>query len=99
MIPRMAVGFHPQAVAEAAAAAEWYRQRNDIAGAAFLAEPDRAVENIAEAPGRWPQYLHGTRRFLLRRFPFSVVYRQAPDRIEVVAVVHGRRRPGYWKNR
>jgi toxin ParE1/3/4 len=93
------VGFHPQAVAEAAAAMEWYRKRNDAAGVAFMAELDRAVDSIADAPDRWPGYLHGTRRFLLRRFPFLVVYRQVPNGIEVVAVAHGRRRPGYWKGR
>jgi plasmid stabilization system protein ParE len=93
------VGFHPQAVAEAAAAAEWYRRRNDAAGAAFLAELDQAIDSVADAPDRWPSYLHGTRRFLLRRFPFLVVYRPVADGIEVVAVAHGRRRPGYWKGR
>jgi len=98
-MPPLAVGFHPQAVAEATAAAEWCRQRNEGAGAAFVAELDRAIESIAGAPGRWPRYLHGTRRFLLHRFPFSVVYQEAPGGIEVVAVVHGRRRPGYWKDR
>jgi plasmid stabilization system protein ParE len=93
------VGFHPQAVAEAAAAAQWYRDRNAAAAAAFLAELDRAVESIADAPDRWPAYLHGTRRFLLRRFPFFIVYRQVADGVQVVAVAHGRRRPGYWKGR
>ncbi len=93
------VGFHPQAVAEAAAAAEWYRRRNEAAGAEFLAELDHAFDAVAEAPDRWPSYLYGTRRFLLRRFPFFIVYRGMADGIEVVAVVHGRRRPGYWKHR
>jgi hypothetical protein len=52
------------------------RERNETAAEAFLAELDRAVELISESPMRWPNYLHGTRRFLLRRFPFGVVYRQ-----------------------
>lgn len=93
------IDFHPEAIAEAAAAGEWYRERSDAAAAAFLTELDRAIESIAEAPDRWPQYLHQTRRFLLRRFPFSVVYRRVGDRVQVVAVAHGRRRPGYWRSR
>ncbi|MGH7251628.1 MAG: type II toxin-antitoxin system RelE/ParE family toxin [Nitrospiraceae bacterium] len=91
--------FHPDAVAEAHAAGEWYKQRSEAAGAAFLAELDHAVELISRSPRRWPPYLHGTRRYLLHRFPFSVVYRERPDALTVVAVAHARRRPGYWKSR
>jgi len=98
-MPSIPVGFHPEAIAEAAAAVEWYQERSDAAAAAFLAELDRAVEGIAEAPERWPQYLHETRRFLLHRFPFAIVYRRVAAGVQVVAVAHGRRRPGYWKGR
>jgi toxin ParE1/3/4 len=90
---------HPEAVLEAQSAYRWYRDRNSAAAAAFLAELDRAVELISETPMRWPIHVHGTRRFLLRRFPFGVVYRELAETIQIVAVAHGRRRPGYWKDR
>jgi plasmid stabilization system protein ParE len=64
------VEVHPEAVLEAQAAYNWYHDRNDTAAEAFLAELDRAVELISESSMRWPIYLHGTRHFLLRRFPF-----------------------------
>jgi toxin ParE1/3/4 len=93
------VDVHPEAIAEAQAAYGWYRQRNETAAEAFLAELDRAVELISEGPMRWPTHLHGTRRFLLRRFPFGVVYRQIGEAVQVVAVAHARRKPDYWKHR
>ena len=93
------VDVHPEAIAEARAAYGWYRERNETAAEAFLAELDRAVELISEGPMRWPIYLHGTRRFLLRRFPFGVVYRQIGEAVQVVAFAHARRRPGYWTGR
>ncbi|MCZ6625894.1 MAG: type II toxin-antitoxin system RelE/ParE family toxin [Deltaproteobacteria bacterium] len=93
------VDIHPEAVAEAQAAYRWYHERNQIAAAAFLAELDRAVELISEGPMHWPAHLHGTRRFLLRRFPFAIVYREVGETIQIVAVAHGRRKPGYWKAR
>ncbi|MBI3933914.1 MAG: type II toxin-antitoxin system RelE/ParE family toxin [Acidobacteria bacterium] len=96
---RRTVEFHPEAIAEAHAAAEWYRQRSAGAADRFLEELDRAVEMIAGAPLRWLDYRHGTRRFLLRRFPFSVVYREAGGTLQVIAVAHARRKPGYWKVR
>ena len=64
-----------------------------------VVELDRAVELISENPMRWPIHLHGTRHFLLRRFPFGVVYRELGETLQIVAVAHGRRRPGYWKGR
>jgi toxin ParE1/3/4 len=93
------VDVHPEAVAEARAATQWYRERSPSAANAFLAEMDRAIEKIAENPETWPRYVGGTQRFLMRRFPFSVVFRLTSNRIEVVAIAHGRRRPGYWKGR
>src|SRR2546428_410424 len=98
MRPRT-VEFHPHAIAEARTAREWYASRNSLAAAAFVDELDRAVVRITEAPKRWPAYLHGTRRYLLRRFPFSLVYRQRGSVLTVVAVVHAKRRPGYWRDR
>ena len=40
-----------------------------------------------------------TRRFLLQRFPYQVVYRIRPGEIVIVAVAHLKRRPGYWRHR
>ncbi|HMN46589.1 MAG TPA: hypothetical protein PKE27_18580 [Povalibacter sp.] len=37
------------------------------------------------------------RHFVLRKFPFSVVYAVAGDMIYIVAVAHGSREPDYWR--
>jgi plasmid stabilization system protein ParE len=91
--------LHPDALLEAEDAATWYAARSGRAGSAFAAELDHALALVVDAPERWPQYLAGTRRVLLRRFPFHVVYRVEPAMVLVVAVAHGRRRPGYWRDR
>lgn len=98
-MPHRSVELHPEALGDARSAYDWYFERNPSAAAAFLAEIDRAVEEITEAPERWPRFLFGTRRFVLRRYPFSVVYRVSGGTIQVVAFAHGRRRPGYWRTR
>jgi hypothetical protein len=36
---------------------------------------------------------------LLRRFPYLVVFPESVTQVEVVAVAHGYRRPGYWRDR
>ncbi len=81
------------------AADDWYRLRSEDASAAFLLEVYEAFETISQAPHRWPQYLHGTRRYLLHRFPFSIVYLDDSECVTFVAVAHNRRKPGYWQRR
>jgi plasmid stabilization system protein ParE len=44
------IDVHPEAVAEAQAAAEWYRERSNSAANAFVAEIDHAIERISERP-------------------------------------------------
>lgn len=88
-----------EALEEAESAARWYAERSASAAAGFADEIDAAIAAIEQHPDAWPAYDHGTRHFLLRRFPFSVVYRLEPARILIVAVAHGHRRPGYWRSR
>ena len=95
----MEVLFHPDAVDEAAAARQWYADRSTVAATAFDAELDRGVDSLREAPLRWPPDSKDVRRLLLRRFPFALVYRIKLDEIQVIAVAHLHRRPGYWRDR
>jgi toxin ParE1/3/4 len=94
-----ALELHPAALAELISAIDWYRQRNQSAAVNFTAELDRAIDLIAASPARWPQGEHGTRRFVLQRFPFAIVYREKGLVTQVLAVAHGHRRPEYWKAR
>ena len=93
------VEFHPHAEEDFLAAYAWYSERSETAARAFVREIDRAILRISEAPERWPTYDSLTRRFLLSRFPFSVIYRVAEQAVEVIAVAHNKRNPGYWRPR
>lgn len=39
------------------------------------------------------------RRASLTRFPYKVIYLDLDGRVEILAVSHNRRRPGYWTGR
>ena len=93
------VKFLDDAIVEARVAFLRYRERSDLAAGRFRDEFNRAITAISSSPEAWPTYVHETRRYLFRRFPFFVVYRMIPEGIQVVTVVHARRRPGYWKDR
>jgi plasmid stabilization system protein ParE len=91
--------LHPDAVDEAEAAARWYRERSPRAAKRFVEEVNQVIERILEAPHRWPRGIKGTRKLNLPCFPFAVVYWEGNGHIRILAVAHGRRRPGYWKGR
>lgn len=98
-MPNVQIRFHPAAVAEVEDAVQRYAEQSPVAARAFAAEVNAGVERVGEAPARWPRYVHGTRRYLFPHFPFSLVYRVRNGDVEIVAVAHHRRRPGYWRSR
>lgn len=95
----LSVRIHPAAVEEAEAAEEWYRERSPRAADAFLHELDHTIGRVANHADQFPEFVFGTRRALLRRFPFQIIFRERMQSIEIIAIAHGRRRPGYWRNR
>lgn len=99
-MPTEAVEFLEEAIVEYDAAFDWYLEQSPDAAPRFDAEVDRALAQILEAPRRWTTGSHSTRRFLLRRFPFIMIYRELESSpIQIVALAHTSRRPGYWMRR
>jgi plasmid stabilization system protein ParE len=77
----------------------WYGKRSQRAAEGFEAEFENALTQIAAAPLRFARCDQRHRRFLMRRYPYQVVYRSEGDDIVVIAVAHAKRKPLYWKNR
>jgi plasmid stabilization system protein ParE len=90
--------FHPEAAEELEATTAWYAKRSVAAAAQFVAEVEHALEQVVSSPARWPRYGRA-RRYVMRRYPFSVVYWEMETGVEVLAVVHAKRRPGFWQGR
>jgi plasmid stabilization system protein ParE len=65
----------------------------------FIAAYEAAVLRICELPKAHPPLKRGTRRYLMPRFPYQVVYRIEGETIRIYAVAHVKRRPGYWAER
>lgn len=91
--------FHPEVALEIKASFEWYEAQGTGLGGDYLAELESAYEAIEQFPNTWPKFKKNFRRFLLRKFPYSVIYRAANDEIYVVAVMHNHRKPDYWGGR
>jgi plasmid stabilization system protein ParE len=90
-----------QAAVEAIEAAAWYEHERPGLGKEFDRAVNAAIDlledeivPLANLPGT-----AGTKRLLLRRFPYDIVVREFPEEIVIVAVAHQSRRPGYWRDR
>ena len=93
------VEYHQGAIADVKSAVTWYQKRSPKVGLDFIEELDRAAQTIREAPERWPIGKHNSRRFLLWRFPFAIIYSEHESVVTIWAVAHGSRRPEYWARR
>jgi toxin ParE1/3/4 len=93
-----ALEIHPSALEALKFALSWYLERNETAALKFAAELDRAME-LWSRHHNPPAGDHGSRKFVLRRFPFAIFYQEMQAVIQVLAIAHGHRRPGYWKDR
>lgn len=81
------------------AAHEWYGRQSTQAAEGFYDELLPAFDRVQARPGMYPAHLHSTRRLVLPRYPYSIIYREKSDEIQIIAVAHAKRRPGYWKRR
>ena len=95
------IEIHPDVYSELEISRAWYGEKATNLGKEFLDEIDRALKVIEEAPAMWPWYdkEEGVRRFLVHRFPYAILYRTTSTVIQIIAAMHLRRHPDYWKSR
>lgn len=95
----MSFRFHPEAETEFLAAIDWYEEHATGLGADFAAEIHAAIRRAVVMPLAWPCLAGDIRRVLARRFPYGVLYAPRNGSILVLAVMHLRRHPDYWRSR
>ena len=77
----------------------WYAERSVNVANDFDAELHSALDQIQTAPERFPFCDARHRFFLMRRFPFRIIYRIIHGNIVVIAIAHASRSPDFWVNR
>ena len=88
--------YHPDARQEASAAVAYYGGINQELGVGFVAELENSIERILRMPQAWAKHIGSARRCLLHRFPYGIVYQIESEEIQIIAVMHLHRKPGYW---
>ena len=91
--------FHPDAEEEFDGAVEYYEQSQPGLGVEFVEEVYAAIARILQYPHAWSALSKNSRRCLVSRFPYGVIYQIKSRTLRIVAVAHLHRRPGYWRER
>ena len=90
----------PPALAELHDAAAFYTLKANVElGLAFVAEFERTANFVLADPLLGAVFRGTRRRYLLRRFPYGIIYQVTAEELRILAVAHHRRRPGYWAHR
>lgn len=96
----MIARFLLDAQAELDIEADRYEARQIGLGVEFRREVEDAVADILAHPAASARYGRTPcRQCILPKFPFSLIYREYPAFIRIIALAHHSRRPGYWKGR
>lgn len=91
------VKFHPDAESEMINAAAYYESQQPDLGRRFLAAVQDSINRILLNPRLYPVVELNVRRCLTKTFPFGILFREMPDKIVIMAVMHLHRDPDYWK--
>lgn len=90
----------PAALSELRDVAAFYTLKANVElGLAFVAEFERTANVVLDNPLLGAVFRGSRRRYILRRFPYSIIYQVAAEELCILAIAHHRRNPGYWTQR
>ena len=96
----MNYSFHPAAEAEFLESVGYYESKVPGLGRTLIEEFETLAKLIGESPKAWQvELLPNIRKVPLTKFPLSIIYRESPMGLQILAVAHDRRRPQYWLGR
>ena len=95
----MTFRFLPPAEAELLDGISYYSAIRPELGSRFELAVAEAVRSAVAHPERGAPRSKSTRRWLVKSFPFGIIYRASESGVLIVAVAHQRKNPEYWADR
>ena len=91
--------FSPSAEEELEIALGFYEQQHSLLPQKLLNDFENAVMQIQLFPEIGTPLTYNARKLILKKFPYSIIYRIDNDILEIIAFVHHSRKPRYWTKR
>lgn len=96
---RLPIRYHRAAVEEIDDATQRYALDSADAANRFRKILRDKIAEVRQFPRHWPLHEDGTRQIYTGPFPYVIVVRESKGFLEIVALAHTSRLPGYWRDR
>jgi toxin ParE1/3/4 len=93
------ITFHPDVTDDIKSSYIWYEGKIKGLGDKFLEELEDGYISIQNFPDTWANFQFGFKRYILNKFPFSILYKVSNNKIFIVTIMHNSKNPNYWKER
>jgi len=90
---RYKVIVRPEAENDLEEAFTWYESKRIGLGYDFLLQVDAGINFIKRNPEIHPTEYKETKKHLIKRFPYKIIYFVENGRLIILAVLHNKRRP------
>lgn len=77
----------------------YYNEQCPGLGFEFAAEVKAAFARILDFPDAWPKFSIRSRRCLLDRFPYGILYSKSHGETLILAIMHLKQAPKRWRDR
>lgn len=91
--------FLPPADADVLDAIRWYEDRSEGLGRRFEHEIERVLRRIAANPKMFSVVRHDVRQAIVKRFPYSIYFREVGELVVILGVFHTSRASDAWMDR
>jgi plasmid stabilization system protein ParE len=91
--------LHPAADAEAIDAATTIKADDPYEAALFKEALQNAINRARRRPENYRKFDGEFGKVRVGKFSCAVIFRERDEEIQILAVMHLHRKPGYWKNR
>lgn len=91
--------IRPEAENDLREAFDWYEDKRLGLGYDFLLQVEAGLRFIESDPYIFPPVYKDTRKHIIKRFPYKIIYIVKDDIIIILAVLHGMRDPNLFKKK
>ena len=91
--------IRPEAEEDLKSTFAWYEEQREGLGFDFLLQVDAGLRFLERNAEILPKQYKNTRKLLIKRFPYKVIYILEQDNVIVIGVIHGRRHPKLLRKR
>lgn len=75
-----------------------YNSVRESLGFEFASNVKNSISHISASPDSWPKFSERLRRYILKRFPYAIIYRFENNQITIIAIMHMKRDHKRWQD-